>query len=229
MTGTEAGGNAAGDGGGKGTAQESATLGSLRLLSGGARAVAKGVLGVVNRTLYPLWRRRARRLVDEARLSSRVLFVCHGNICRSPYAEGALRRELSPRHRDRIEVSSAGFIKPGRRSPRVAVEVAGDRSVDLSGHRSRLVEANSMEAADLVFVMERGQRSDLRRRFPAARIILLGDLDPEAQARRRILDPVAQPAEVFRDVYERIDRCVGVLAARIESRMPESRESRTAG
>lgn len=166
--------------------------------------------------LHPLWRRRARRAVDEAGFPSRVLFVCHGNICRSPYAEGALRRELSPRVRDRIEVDSAGFIGPDRGSPSVAIQVAGERSVDLSGHRSRLVEADSVRAADLVFVMEKSQRSSIRRRFSPASVLLLGDLDPEPAGRRRILDPVAQPADVFRRVYARIDRCVRALADRIE-------------
>lgn len=151
--------------------------------------------------------------------------VCHGNICRSPYAEGALRRELSPMLRDRITVESAGFIGPGRESPSVAVRVAGERSVDLSGHRSRLVDVESVRAADLVFVMDTGQRSSLRRRFSPARVLLLGDLDPEPADRRRILDPITRPPEVFRDVYARIDRCVRALATRIEAASTGRRSS----
>lgn len=184
-----------------------------RRLKNAARAVRDGV----NRIVHPLWRRRARQAIDEAGFPSRILFVCHGNICRSPYAEGALRRELSPRVRARIEVDSAGFIGPDRNSPSVAVRVAGERAVDLTGHRSRVLEAESVEAADLVFVMEKGQRSSIRRRFSAANVLLLGDLDPEPADRRRILDPVTQPSEVFRSVYTRIDRCVGALSDRIES------------
>lgn len=180
----------------------------------------------MNRSLHPLRRRRALRAVDEAGFPSRILFVCHGNICRSPYAEGALRRELSPRHRARIEVESAGFIGPGRGSPAAAVDVAGERSVDLSGHRSRLVEAESVRTADLALVMESGQRASLRQRFSPARVVLLGDLDPEPADRRRILDPVTQPPEVFREVYTRIDRCVRALALRIESGGPEGGEGR---
>ena len=43
-------------------------------------------------------------------------------------------------------------------------------------------------------------------------MVLLGDLDPEPITRRTVLDPVEQPAEVFRSCYDRIDRCVGALA-----------------
>lgn len=152
-----------------------------------------------------------------------MFFVCHGNICRSPYAEGALRRELPPGLRDAVELESAGFVQPDRPSPATAVEVAGERSVDLSRHRSRLVDGDSVRAADLVFVMERGQKSALEGRFPSARVLLLGDLDPERADRRRILDPVAQDAEVFRRVYERIDRCVEDLARFIAEASGEGR------
>ena len=67
---------------------------------------------------------------------------------------------------------------------------------------------------DLVFVMDPLQQHRLMTARPelADRVLLLGDLDPEPVGRRAILDPVEQPAPVFRTCYDRIDRCVGVLS-----------------
>lgn len=184
----------------------------IRLLREGA----KRIRAASNRLLHPLRRGRALRTLGEVGTPSRVLFVCHGNICRSPYAEAALRRELSSDLRVRVEVDSSGFIRPDRPPPPEAIDVARERSVDLSGHRSRLVETNSIERSELVFVMDSDQRSAILDRSPGSTVLLLGDLDPEPAERRRIFDPVMGSRDVFREVYSRIDRCVGVLARRLE-------------
>lgn len=218
-------GSAEGDAG-EASPGESGEERSRSWLHGRLREAAKGLLGAANRSLHPLWRRRAARAVDRQAPVGRVLFVCHGNICRSPYAEGALRRELSPGLRERVAVESAGFVMPGRPSPPEAAQAAGERSVDLSGHRSRLVTPGSVRAADVVFVMTRGQRSRILDRIPSAAVVLLGDLDPEPQDRRRILDPVARPVEVFRDVYGRIDRCAVALADQIAGATTEGARGR---
>lgn len=180
------------------------------------REGAKRVREAGNRVLHPFWRSRALQTLDEVGTPSRVVFVCHGNICRSPYAEAALRRELGPGLRGRIEIESSGFIRPDRPPPPEAIDVARERSVDLAAHRSRLVETESLRRAELIFVMDPDQRSAILERAPGAAVLLLGDLDPEPAERRRIYDPVTGSRDVFREVYARIDRCVAVLAGRLE-------------
>lgn len=141
-----------------------------------------------------------------------MLFVCAGNICRSPYAAAALDRELPPGLRDRILASSAGFFEPGRPSPDEAVEAARPRGVELSAHRSRALSADVVGEARLVLAMERWQaRRVARLSGPDGAVVLLGDLDPLPVARRRIEDPFAGPPEVFERVFGRIDRCVVAL------------------
>jgi protein-tyrosine-phosphatase len=67
----------------------------------------------------------------------KVLFVCAGNICRSPFAEGLARRLATERGLD-VEFSSAGEIAlDGDRCPPDAVAVAKEFGVDLSSHRAR--------------------------------------------------------------------------------------------
>jgi protein-tyrosine phosphatase len=143
-----------------------------------------------------------------------VLFVCHGNICRSPYAEVAFRR-LTPRAwGDAVPVHSAGFIGPNRPSPATAVKVAGRRGVHLEAHRSRLVGSGVVKEADLVVVMSAPQARAVRRLLglAARQVLVLGDLDPGSPDRREIRDPVDGPEALFEAVYARIDACLEVMA-----------------
>ena len=145
-----------------------------------------------------------------------VLFVCHGNICRSPYAEHALVRDLPGSARGRWQAESLGFIRPGRPSPAEALAVAARRGVDLESHRSRLLTSESVAAARLIYVMSTAQKRAILSRFGAdpGRVWILGDLDPDPIRKRTIRDPVDQPEEVFEAVYDRIDRCIAVIASR---------------
>ncbi len=139
-----------------------------------------------------------------------MLFVCHGNICRSPYAEAVFRRRV----RGRRDATSAGLVGPDRPSPETAREVARERGVDLEDHRSRLVTRASLRQAGLVVVMDPNQALALRRRHGFGASLVLGDLDPGSVRRRPIRDPIFQPPELYREVYARIDRCVeGLVGA----------------
>lgn len=165
---------------------------------------------------------------------SRVLFVCYGNICRSPYAAAALRRELSASDRpdpERLgggrapappDVASVGLFGPGRPSPPAACAVAARHGLDLSAHRSRLLEDDEPRPGDLVVVMEGWQAEHLAERLGerdggGPPVLLLGDLDERRVAHRRIRDPVDQPEAVFEEVYGRIDRCVRALARELRA------------
>ena len=83
-----------------------------------------------------------------------LLLLCTGNICRSPMAEGILRRRLDELGVD-ANVHSAGLLDLGREASAPAVEVMGERGVDLSSHRSRQMARRLISDADLVICMER--------------------------------------------------------------------------
>ncbi len=182
---------------------------------GGLRAGARLVRHVPDQLVHS-WRRKAllRRLQSRGGVAT-VLFVCHGNICRSPYAAAAMRSRLAEPFRGVIAVDSAGLMGPGRPSPPEAVEVAAARGVDLSRHRSKLLTPAIVGRAELICVMDRMQQRVVcaqYRRSPGS-VILLGDLDPRPIRTRAIQDPVERPRDVFRDVYARIDQCVAQLTA----------------
>ncbi|MFL5542643.1 MAG: hypothetical protein ACJ8J0_26920 [Longimicrobiaceae bacterium] len=184
------------------------------LLPATLRAAARVLRDAGDRALHP--RRRAAAV---ARLggapAAAVLFVCEGNIYRSPYAAGAFAAALPPDARARVAVSSAGFVGGGRPSPPAAVAEAAARAVELRSHVSRLVLAPLLGPATLVVVMEPRQRRALLARFGVApgRVLVLGDLDPRRAATRAIPDPWGRGGAVLAASYDRIDRCVRALAA----------------
>jgi len=84
----------------------------------------------------------------------KVLFVCTGNTCRSPMAEGILKKMLEDKGGGNLEVSSAGTHGlPNTPASLFAMQVAGDRNIDLSGHRSRRLIPEMIKEADLILAM----------------------------------------------------------------------------
>lgn len=177
------------------------------------RAVLRRLRHLPDRLLHHARRRRALERIQNAGSTS-VLVICHGNICRSPYAAAALRSVMGGDASVSLDVDSAGFIGPGRRPPSHARAVAKGRGIDLDAHLSKVVTAAIVGASDLIIVMDRQQRRAIEQRFEPAHgsVLLLGDLDPAPIGRRAVLDPINQSEEVFVSVYTRIDRCVNSLA-----------------
>jgi protein-tyrosine phosphatase len=102
----------------------------------------------------------------------RVVFVCTGNICRSPTAEGVLRRMAAERGlADLVEVASAGLegwhadAPPDPRSQAHALR----RGVDLSRLRARHFSARDFDTHDLVVALDAGHHARLVRMCPPAR------------------------------------------------------------
>jgi protein-tyrosine phosphatase len=178
-----------------------------------ARRAYHAIRHLPERLLHPFRHGAAVERCTKAGPPERVLILCYGNICRSPYAEGQLRRMLGDSLPGTIRVESAGFFGPGRPANDVARRAAHSRGVNLSSHRSRVADSTFVTRATLVVVMTGKQalasRQDLG--VPRSHILILGDLDPEAMGERDIPDPYGQSEEVFERVFDRIDRCLATL------------------
>lgn len=136
-----------------------------------------------------------------ASTDSNVLFLCYGNICRSPLAERYLESVAEERGLDGLSVDSAGLrTTAGRTSPDDAVRVADELGVDLSDHRSKPVTAELLAWSDLVFVMDLLNYHHLRQGF--------GDLDEKTRflgvfsgESYEISDPYGEGLDGFRTLY----------------------------
>ena len=146
---------------------------------------------------------------DDRRTS--VLFVCLGNICRSPYAH--LR--LEDRDCAELEVLSAGFLQPDRSPPFEAVDAARRRGLESSGHRSRVIAGEDVDESTAVFVFDRFNQRDVFRLpgLDPTKVFWLGDFDPEWAGKRAIIDPWGRGEAFFAATFDRIDRCVAEVAA----------------
>lgn len=83
-----------------------------------------------------------------------ILFVCTGNTCRSPMAEGILKNMLKQNQIHDVQVSSAGtFGLQNAPASLFAIEVAHARKVDLSPHRSQELTREMLQKADLILAM----------------------------------------------------------------------------
>jgi len=92
--------------------------------------------------------------MEKDKAKFKVLFVCTGNSCRSPMAEGILKKMLRENKLDNFEVSSAGtFSVDGALPSLFAVEVTKTRSVNLTQHRSHQLNGQTLRKADLILVM----------------------------------------------------------------------------
>jgi len=178
------------------------------------RAFVKAILRTCRWAIE--WMLQPSRLRRNIRVAGRchartILFVCHGNICRSPYAEYAARLIVATAAMNGVRIQSAGLFGPGRPSPPEAIRAAGERGIDLGPHRSRLLTAELVGQADLVFVMDASQRTRVCVEFgpPRGPILILGECDPQRGQPRTIRDPIGQAHPVFVETYERIDRCLG--------------------
>lgn len=153
------------------------------------------------------------------RIVTRILFVCTGNICRSPTAEGVARRMIDTAGLAHlIEVDSAGTHgyhvgeAPDPRTRRVAER----RGYDLSALRARRLEAADFETFDLLLAMDAGHLAHMRRMCPPGREPKL-DLFMR-YARNFALDEVPDPYYGGERGFEAVlDYCEDAVAGLLEA------------
>ena len=140
----------------------------------------------------------------------RILFVCMGNICRSPSAEGVFRSLLAQRAPQLpIEVDSAGThdYHVGEPPDDRAIAAARRRGIDLSSLRARTVQISDFDYYDLILAMDEQNLGELRRRAPAARherIRLMMEFVPSA-AVRAVPDPYYGGPQGFEQVLDLLE------------------------
>ncbi len=140
-----------------------------------------------------------------------ILLVCSGNACRSPMAEGLLKKKLYLLYRDKIKIHSAGTLGiSGSPATPFAIAVAKEKGVDILAHRSKGVTAAMMREADIILVMTGIHKNYLDQLFPdcQSRIVLLTNFAlPESEQKNMpITDPIGESLTFYRQVINHINR-----------------------
>lgn len=167
-------------------------------------AILTGVHSVVLNARFP-------RKVD------RVLVLCKGNICRSPFAAELLKK-LSVKSGISLEIVSAGIdTTPGHHAYPLALSTSGRHGVDLTNHRTSMISADMVLRADLILVMEEYH------------IVALSAMFPDARPKTFLLGHFAkQPVTDIRDPYdgtpEEFSRCYAIIVNACEGLLVRIRE-----
>ncbi len=141
-----------------------------------------------------------------------ILFVCSGNTCRSPMAEGFMKKMLADRLGRKIdELAEAGYVVrsagtfAGHGSPASpqTVEITRQRGIDLSNHHSRGLGIEDINTADFIFGMSPSHVETVLAIAPDA-AAKTQPLDPEGE----IADPIGGPMGAYEDVAAQITRAL---------------------
>lgn len=144
-----------------------------------------------------------------------ILFICTGNTCRSPMAEGWLRHIAG--ESAGISVSSGGlYASDGERASCGAIRAMEKRGVDISGHRARTVTDDMLREADLVLCMSEGHCEALSKRVEGGKLgTLLGEAYNIKGPHASIVDPYLGDDEAYEAACLEICGAVDVLFKRI--------------
>jgi glycine hydroxymethyltransferase len=147
-----------------------------------------------------------------------VLFVCTGNICRSPIAEGLFRRLTG--NRKEIEVASAGVHAVRGQPPSVyAVEVCAAEGTDISGLRSQPLTGALVDQATHIFAMTGAHVETIQTLFPqsAEKTFLLREFEePGTTVWRDVPDPIGLGREVYEECARIIKNALPSVLAFVE-------------
>ncbi len=179
--------------------------GELRSIVQGVTSGAIRKLRSRVRRLGPVRSSHRRRLRERLASAKKVVFVCKGNICRSPFAAAYAQTRFP----ESVTISSAGYYPvTGRCSPSAAQQAARRLGIDLEPHRSNVLSSQQLLDADLVFVFDEENLDRISQDHPGARrkTFLLGHVLDRGSL--FIEDPYGGNEDRFLNTYLQISECL---------------------
>jgi protein-tyrosine-phosphatase len=151
------------------------------------------------------------RLNRPANTARSFVFVCYGNIMRSPMCEALMNRACADLADAGISITSAGLhAVPGTPAHPCAVTAARDYGISLEQHQSRSLTDEMIERADVLFAMDYQNHVQLISRWPGAKqkVYLLSAYADEHYKSAEIHDPYSLGEQATRDCYRVLDACI---------------------
>ncbi len=138
-------------------------------------------------------------------MAKKILFVCTGNTCRSPMAEGLLKK-IANDNQFSVEVRSAGIAAfPGVPVTAEAVQACREKGVDISSYQSQPLSKNLVMDSDLILTMTGKHKEMILKKMPALepKVALLSEF--AGAGAEDVEDPVGQPIDAYRAVLGQME------------------------
>lgn len=150
----------------------------------------------------------------------RVLFVCLGNICRSPLAEGIFRHHVEHAGREQnFVIDSAGTSgwHAGEMPDKGSIRVAQSRGIDIRAQRSRKLIAEDFDNFDFIVAMDQSNIKKIRevREPKEGQVLLMRAYDAERSG-QDVPDPWSHGDEAFQEVFDLLAGCMDNLLAYLD-------------
>ena len=140
-----------------------------------------------------------------------ILFICSGNSCRSPMAEGLLKKMLYEKYGDNVKIHSSGTLGINNNPATInAINVAKEKGVDISSHKSKALTKKDMGKSDLIFVMAENHKDylDFYHYEFKENTYLLKMFATESDKPHNISidDPIGQNLSMYRKIINEIEK-----------------------
>ena len=157
----------------------------------------------------------------------RVLFVCLGNICRSPLAQGIFEKKIDDAglaHHFYSDSAGTSGWHQGEKPHSGSIHIAGLRGISIERQRSRPVSISDNQEFDYFIAMDRSNRESLLREFavPEENLFIVRSFEEDA-ASANVPDPYGQGEEAFAEVFDILDRSIEGLIRYLLDKHPELR------
>jgi protein-tyrosine phosphatase len=157
----------------------------------------------------------------------KILFVCLGNICRSPVAEAVCRKQIEEKKLTKIfHAESRGtsdWEQGNGAHPKTRVN-ARENGIDLEAHISQQVTADDLETFDVIVALDRSNFRDLKHlgAHEKSRLVLLREFDPEGDENNLdVPDPFYHGG--FQGVFDMVSRCVSQLLDQLDDELKKTK------
>jgi protein-tyrosine-phosphatase len=140
-----------------------------------------------------------------------VTFICSGNICRSPMAEGILKKMLeNHKHARRIDINSAGTLNLATTpASEEAIKISKNHQVNISKHRSTPLDRQILDRANIIICMATYHYNILVRNYPEyeSKIFILKSMETEeSQIDPSIADPIGMRETFYEQIFLEIEK-----------------------
>jgi protein-tyrosine-phosphatase len=147
----------------------------------------------------------------------KILVLCTANVCRSPIAEGFLKKYLTKE--EGFEIVSAGVYSEADLAPSPeSITVMKEEGIDISSYLSKKFPKDFAKEADLILVMSESHKDYVIRKLPEAKdkVYLYTEFAGTDADMMDIIDPIGQPVNVYRLVKEQIKMATVKIVKKIK-------------